>query len=111
VFGFNFVYSGNFTALAEVTQHKKTRFVMGINDADFSWLLEPGESFIYHYYKEVDKEYTYLKNLIEDAGSNGAKVTVNPYPISHFTDEYTEKYPPENKDFVFYVKHKNGELY
>ena len=45
VFGFNFVYSGNFTALAEVTQHKKTRFVMGINDADFSWLLEPGESF------------------------------------------------------------------
>ncbi len=73
--------------------------------------LEPGESFIYHYYKEVDKEYTYLKNLIEDAGSNGAKVTVNPYPISHFTDEYTEKYPPENKDFVFYVKHKNGELY
>ena len=45
VFGFNFVYSGNFIAQAEVTQHKKTRFVMGINDADFSWLLEPGESF------------------------------------------------------------------
>ncbi|MBR6101850.1 MAG: alpha-galactosidase [Ruminococcus sp.] len=45
VFGFNFVYSGNFKSQAEVTQHKKTRFVMGINDTDFSWELGPGESF------------------------------------------------------------------
>ncbi len=46
VYGFNFVYSGNFIAEAEVNQHKKTRFVMGINDMDFSWLLESGEEFI-----------------------------------------------------------------
>ena len=45
VFGFNFVYSGNFYAQAEVTQHKKTRFLMGINPLDFEWLLEKGESF------------------------------------------------------------------
>ncbi|MGN0594213.1 MAG: glycoside hydrolase family 36 N-terminal domain-containing protein, partial [Hominimerdicola sp.] len=45
VFGFNFVYSGNFFAQAEVTQHKKTRFVMGINPLDFEWLLEKGKSF------------------------------------------------------------------
>ncbi len=45
VYGFNFVYSGNFVAEAEVTQHKKTRCLMGINGCDFSWLLEPGESF------------------------------------------------------------------
>lgn len=45
VFGFNFVYSGNFYAQAEVTQHKKTRFLMGINPLDFQWLLEKGESF------------------------------------------------------------------
>ena len=44
-FGFNFVYSGNFISQAEVTQHKKTRYVMGINSADFEWLLEPGEVF------------------------------------------------------------------
>lgn len=44
-FGFNFVYSGNFFLQAEVTQHKKTRFVMGINHFDFSWLLEKGEEF------------------------------------------------------------------
>lgn len=45
-FGFSFVYSGNFFAQAEVTQHKKTRFVMGINSFDFNWLLEVGEEFI-----------------------------------------------------------------
>lgn len=45
-YGFNFVYSGNFFAQAEVTQHKYTRVVMGINYFDFNWLLEPGEKFI-----------------------------------------------------------------
>ncbi len=44
-YGFNFVYSGNFFAQAEVTQHKKTRAVMGINHFDFNWLLEQGEEF------------------------------------------------------------------
>lgn len=44
-YGFNFVYSGNFYAMAEVSQHKRTRFVMGINPLDFGWVLEPGKSF------------------------------------------------------------------
>jgi len=44
-YGFNLVYSGNFFAQAEVTYHKKTRVVMGINHFDFNWLLEPGEIF------------------------------------------------------------------
>ncbi|MBQ7756851.1 MAG: alpha-galactosidase, partial [Oscillospiraceae bacterium] len=45
-YGFNFVYSGNFFAQAEVTQHKKTRFVMGINPLDFGWPLGVGEEFV-----------------------------------------------------------------
>lgn len=45
VFGFNFVYSGNFFAGAEVTQNKKTRFLMGINPLDFEWYLDKEESF------------------------------------------------------------------
>ncbi len=45
-YGFNFVYSGNFFAQAEVTQHKYTRLVMGINHFDFNWLLEAGEEFV-----------------------------------------------------------------
>lgn len=45
VYGFNFVYSGNFVSEAEVTQHKATRFLMGINSCDFEWLLESGETF------------------------------------------------------------------
>lgn len=45
-YGFNFVYSGNFFAQAEVTQNKNTRAVMGINHFDFNWLLEEGEEFV-----------------------------------------------------------------
>lgn len=44
-FGFGFVYSGNFTALAEVNDQRKTRFVMGIAPDDFAWALAPGEQF------------------------------------------------------------------
>lgn len=45
VFGFNFVYSGNFLAQAEVDQFSNTRVTMGINPFDFSWKLDPGEGF------------------------------------------------------------------
>lgn len=45
VYGFNLVYSGNFTGGAEVDQIFKTRAWLGINDYDFSWILESGESF------------------------------------------------------------------
>ncbi len=44
-YGFNLVYSGNFFAQAEVTQHKRTRFVMGMAPFDFSWTVAPGASF------------------------------------------------------------------
>ncbi len=44
-YGFNLVYSGNFTAGAEVDQVFKTRAWIGINDYDFSWILEAGDSF------------------------------------------------------------------
>ncbi|MCX7714445.1 MAG: alpha-galactosidase [Clostridia bacterium] len=45
VYGFNLVYSGNFTAQCEVEQYGTARVLMGINPFDFSWLLEGGESF------------------------------------------------------------------
>lgn len=45
VFGFNLIYSGNFIAQAEVTQHDMTRFVIGINPFDFEWKLLPGYDF------------------------------------------------------------------
>ncbi len=46
VYGFNLVYSGNFTLTAEVDHNATTRVVMGIEPTDFSWLLAPGESFV-----------------------------------------------------------------
>lgn len=45
VYGFNLVYSGNFTAGAEVDQIFQTRAWIGINDYDFSWILESGDGF------------------------------------------------------------------
>lgn len=45
VFGFNLVYSANFLALAEVDSDGAPRVQIGINPFDFSWRLEPGESF------------------------------------------------------------------
>ncbi len=45
VCGFSLVYSGSFTAEAEVEQFGTTRVQIGINPFDFTWKLEPGESF------------------------------------------------------------------
>ncbi|NPC91712.1 alpha-galactosidase [Bacillus sp. WMMC1349] len=45
VYGFSFVYSGNFLAQAEVDPFQNTRVTMGINPFDFAWKLEAGESF------------------------------------------------------------------
>lgn len=44
-YGFNLVYSGNFTAQVQVDQYKNTRVSMGINPFDFSWLLKNNEIF------------------------------------------------------------------
>ena len=44
-FGFNFVYSGNFSIDIETDYMDCTRLVMGINPIDFNWYLEPGEEF------------------------------------------------------------------
>ncbi|MEK4730575.1 alpha-galactosidase [Paenibacillus sp. FSL L8-0641] len=45
VYAFNLVYSGNFTAQTQVDSYRNTRIMMGINPFDFTWLLEPEESF------------------------------------------------------------------
>ena len=45
VYGFSFVYSGNFTAGVEVDQFGTSRVQMGINPYNFEWNLKSGESF------------------------------------------------------------------
>ena len=45
VYGFSFVYSGNFLAQVEVSTHELTRVMMGIHPEGFSWTLKNGESF------------------------------------------------------------------
>ena len=46
VYGFNFVYSGNFIAQVEGTQFDTVRLVMGIHPTDFDWKLNSQEEFI-----------------------------------------------------------------
>ncbi len=45
VYGYSFVYSGNFIASAETDQFDTVRCQMGINPFGFEWKLEHGESF------------------------------------------------------------------
>ena len=45
VYGLSLLYSGNFAATASVYQYGGTRALIGINDRDFAWRLEPGEAF------------------------------------------------------------------
>lgn len=44
-FGFNLVYSGNFSADIETDYLDCTRLVVGINPIDFTWVVEPGDEF------------------------------------------------------------------
>ncbi len=44
-YGFNLVYSGNFSIETEVDAFGLTRIIAGINPEGFSWKLDPGEEF------------------------------------------------------------------
>lgn len=45
VYGFNLVYSGNFTAGVEVDSYSVSRAYIGINPFEFKYILEPGNTF------------------------------------------------------------------
>lgn len=55
VYGFHFVYSGNFLAQLEKSQFDSLRVVMGIHPQDFKWRLEENETF---YAPEVVMTYS-----------------------------------------------------
>ncbi len=46
VYGFSLVYSGSFAIRAGANAYESTRLTLGLNPADFTWLLEPGETFV-----------------------------------------------------------------
>lgn len=45
VYAMHFVYSGNFLAMAQISQFDSVRMVMGIHPEGFEWVLEPGTCF------------------------------------------------------------------
>ncbi|MGN0436631.1 MAG: alpha-galactosidase [Wujia sp.] len=44
-YAFSLLYSGGFHVQVEVDQINQSRLIMGIDDSDFSWILQSGESF------------------------------------------------------------------
>ena len=46
VYGFNLIYSGNHSTVAQMDWAGRLRIQQGISDQSFSWLLEPGEEFL-----------------------------------------------------------------
>lgn len=45
VFGFNLIYSGNFSDQVQVDQYDASRVLVGINPEEFAWNLQPGDKF------------------------------------------------------------------
>ena len=85
VYGFNLIYSGNHTEIAEVNEFDKTRVLWGINPRGFSWELDAGESF----------EAPEAVMTFSDAGFNGMSVSLHNFVRNHITrGEWAKKERP-----------------
>ncbi|MEO5286987.1 alpha-galactosidase [Limosilactobacillus allomucosae] len=78
VFGFNFVYSGNFLDSVEVDQFDTTRVLIGINPDEFGWKLNSGDSF-----QTPEAIFSYTDNgfnaLSQQLGAFYAQHLINPH--------------------------------
>lgn len=78
VFGFNFVYSGNFLDSVEVDQFDTTRVLIGINPDEFGWKLNSGDSF-----QTPEVIFSYTDNgfnaLSQQLGAFYAQHLINPH--------------------------------
>lgn len=78
VFGFNFVYSGNFLDSVEVDQFDTTRVLIGINPDEFGWKLNSGYSF-----QTPEVIFSYTDNgfnaLSQQLGAFYAQHLINPH--------------------------------
>ena len=78
VFGFNFVYSGNFLDSVEVDQFDATRVLIGINPDKFGWKLNSGDSF-----QTPEVIFSYTDNgfnaLSQQLGAFYAQHLINPH--------------------------------
>lgn len=78
VFGFNFVYSGNFLDSVEVDQFDTTRVLIGINPDEFGWKLNSGDSL-----QTPEAIFSYTDNgfnaLSQQLGAFYAQHLINPH--------------------------------
>lgn len=100
-YGFNFVYSGSFSATVEQNPAHSVRVGMGLNPRHFTWTLAPGESFVT---PEVVAVYAadglgamsrryhdlYRAHLVRSAWQTRPRpVLINNWEATHFT--FTEE--------------------
>lgn len=75
VYGFNLIYSGNHTEIAEVNEFGKTRILWGINPRGFKWQLRSGQEF-----EAPEAVMTYSSN-----GFNGMSASLHNFIHNHIT--------------------------
>lgn len=95
-YGISLLYSGSFRIQAERDQYDSIRIVCGMSDEEFSWILQPGDSFAS---PEAALVYTpdgltdlshclqkaYLKNLVRSPWKNKKRpVLVNNWEATYF---------------------------
>ncbi|MCR5591938.1 MAG: alpha-galactosidase [Lachnospiraceae bacterium] len=72
-YGFNLIYSGNHTEIAEVSEFGKLRFLSGINPKGFEFCLEPGSEF-----EAPEAVFTF-----SDEGFNGMSYNMHRFVSDH----------------------------
>lgn len=95
VYGFSLVYSGNFIAGVEVDQFDTSRAFIGINPHDFTWLLEPMESFqapevvLVHSHDGIDSlSHTYHQLYRRRLSRGKYRDLVRPVPVNTWEATY-----------------------
>ncbi|MBC2371227.1 alpha-galactosidase [Listeria booriae] len=101
VYGFHFVYSGNFEATVEVEQFATTRVNFGIHPFNFNWQLKQGETFqtpeVVMFYSDKglgdmsrQLHHFYQNHLLRGAYRNKERpILVNNWEATYF--DFTEK--------------------
>lgn len=96
VYGFNFVYSGNFIGEVSVCEHNRTRVLMGIHPMNFSWELREQDSFqtpevVMAYSHEglngMSQEYhgVYKENLVRGTWKHKERpILINSWEATYF---------------------------
>ncbi len=102
-YGFGLVYSGNFTAGAELNPYSTLRAYIGINPSEFEWVLETNESF-----QTPEAILTYSQNGLSGMSRNLHKIIRKRIARGKFRD--IERYALINNWEATYFNFNEGKI-